>query len=281
MVGRWQWTDVPARLHDRLQANLHGELTGFTSATAGFSPALAGMAELPGERRVFLKGIPRQRHPGLAASLDREIAINLAIATHDPPAPRFLGHWTEDGWTVGAWDAVAGRSPGMPWTEQQLRGVAVTLLQLRGLPPTAVLPAEQVYGDWFGGWARLEALEPGVARATPEDPVESWRRPRRPAHAEPQRPSRRLSTARCHPRPHRRRTRARQRRPRLRHGRLRTTDRLLRGDRLHRHRSRVAGGGRGRRCGLRLVGGAVRRCTSAPAHSWSPTGPPTPSCWNS
>ena len=108
MVGRWQKTDVPARLHDRLQANLHGELTGFTSATAGFSPALAGMAELPGERRVFLKGIPRQRHPGLAASLDREIAINLAIATHDPPAPRFVGHWTEDGWTVGAWDAVAG-----------------------------------------------------------------------------------------------------------------------------------------------------------------------------
>ena len=180
MEGRWQWADVPVRLQDRLQADLHGELTGFTSATAGYSPALAGVAELPGGRHVFVKGIPRQRHPGLAASLDREIAINLAIAASDPPAPAFLGHGDEAGWTVGVWDAVAGHSPGRPWTERQLHGVAATLLRVRGLPTTAVPRADQVYRHWFGGWARLDDLEPRVNEATPVDPVESWWRSRLP-----------------------------------------------------------------------------------------------------
>ena len=173
MVGRWLWTDVPVPLQDRLQADLHGELTAFTSAKARYSPALAGVAELSGERHVFVKGVPRQRHPSLAADLDREIAINRAIATHHPPAPRFLGHWEDGGWTVAAWDAVAGVSPGTPWTETELRALTSTLRQVRGLPATALPTAQRVYADWFGGWARLD-LEPRSDRATPEDPVEAW-----------------------------------------------------------------------------------------------------------
>ena len=180
MASRWQWADVPEELTDRLQADLGGEVTGFTSATAGYSPALAGVAEAPGERRVFVEGIPRHRHPGLAASLDREIAINLAIAASDPPAPTFLGHWDEAGWTVGVWDAVTGQSPGPSWTEDELRGVAVTLRKVRGLPTTALPRAEQVYADWFGGWARLDDLEPRANRARPVDPVEPWWRSRLP-----------------------------------------------------------------------------------------------------
>jgi aminoglycoside phosphotransferase (APT) family kinase protein len=163
-----------------VEAGLGSQVIEFASATSGYSPALAGVARLADQRRIFVKGIPRDQHPGLGEVLAREIAINASLASYRPPAPVLLGHWTGQAWTVAAWEAVDGPSPGNPWTEEQLRDVGRTLRLVRALPVTGLPAAAEVYGEWFGGWARLAEGDPARAHRAPADSTELWWRPRLP-----------------------------------------------------------------------------------------------------
>ncbi len=161
-----------------VEAGLGSQVTGFASTSSGYSPALAGVAQLADERRVFVKGIPLDRHPGLGGALTREIDIDASLAPHSPPAPALLGRWTGHGWTVGAWEAVDGSSPGDPWTEEQIRGVARTLGLVRALPVIGLPAAAEVYEEWLGGWARLAADDPAGAPRPRAEATESWWGPR-------------------------------------------------------------------------------------------------------
>ncbi len=163
-----------------VEAGLGSWVTEFASATSGYSPAMAGVARLADQRRIFVKGIPRYRHPSLGDALAREIAINKSLAPYSPPAPVLLGHWTDQGWTVAAWEAVDGPSPGDPWTEEQLRDVGRTLRLVRGQPVTGLPAAAEVYGEWFGGWERLAEGDRAGAHRPQADSTELWWRPRLP-----------------------------------------------------------------------------------------------------
>lgn len=180
MGTRWRWDQVPKVVQDMVEAGLGSLVTEFASATSGYSPALAGVARLADQRRIFLKGIPRDRHPGLGEALAREIAVDMSLAPYSPPAPVLLGHWTHQAWTVAAWEAVDGPSPGDPWTEQQLRDVGRTLGLVRRQPVTGLPAAAEVYGEWFGGWSRLASGALAGMHKAPADSSELWWRPRLP-----------------------------------------------------------------------------------------------------
>ena len=113
MGTRWRWDQVPAVVQD----------SGGRPSQSGDrvrvrdERLLAGLGRRSavGRRAArLLEGISRDQHPGLGEALAREIAIDVSVAPYSPPAPALLGHCTDQGWTVAAWEAVSTASSWSP-----------------------------------------------------------------------------------------------------------------------------------------------------------------------
>jgi hypothetical protein len=126
---RPSWVDLPEHVRD-VVVGWVGEPVAWHSAGGGFTRGFASTLMDADGVCTFVKAVPFS-NIHITASYRREIAVH-AVLPDDVPAPRLL-HWVEvgeggDGWVVLAFEHVAGRMPGEPWTEADL-DVAVSALE--------------------------------------------------------------------------------------------------------------------------------------------------------
>jgi aminoglycoside phosphotransferase (APT) family kinase protein len=131
------------------------------SQGSGFTPGLASRLLLADGRRLFLKAASRAAQSTWASAYAEEARVRAALTSPLLPAPRLL--WSEadlHGWTVVAFEDVAGGPPQRPWRDEELQAClsALTLVAqetrltgpgLRLQPLTADLPT------FLTGWDRL------------------------------------------------------------------------------------------------------------------------------
>jgi hypothetical protein len=126
---RPSWVDLPVHVRD-VVVDWIGEPVAWHSAGGGFTRGFASALMDADGVCTFVKAVPFS-NVHITASYRREIAVH-AVLPADVPVPRLL-HSAEvgegdDGWVVLAFEHVAGRMPGEPWTATDL-ALAVTALE--------------------------------------------------------------------------------------------------------------------------------------------------------
>jgi hypothetical protein len=126
---RPSWVDLPEHVRDVVVGWI-GEPVAWHSAGGGFTRGFASTLMDADGTCTFVKAVPFS-NVHITASYRREIEVH-AVLPAGVPAPSLL-HSAEvgegdDGWVVLAFEHVAGRMPGEPWTAADL-AVAVTALE--------------------------------------------------------------------------------------------------------------------------------------------------------
>ncbi len=125
---RPSWLDLPEHVRDVVTGWI-GAPVAWHSAGGGFTRGFASTLMDADGVCTFVKAVPFT-NVHITASYRREIAVH-AVLPADVPAPRLL-HSAEvgsgdDGWVVLAFEHVAGRMPGEPWTAVDLDVAVATL----------------------------------------------------------------------------------------------------------------------------------------------------------
>jgi hypothetical protein len=196
---RPSWLDLPELVREVVGVWV-GTPVAWHSAGGGFTRGFASTLMDADGVCTFVKAVPFA-NAHIAASYRREIEVHSVLPV-GVPAPRLL-HSAEvgtadDGWVVLAFEHVAGRMPGEPWTAHDL-GVVVSALERMAdalLPvewddPTTlvdmVLEDPEVMTLWesydvarlpdaLGGWADLhrERLATATARSVAAFRGDGW-----------------------------------------------------------------------------------------------------------
>ncbi|MGI5184530.1 phosphotransferase [Dactylosporangium sp. CA-152071] len=151
---RPQWTDLPEAVRKTVEA-LVGGAGRVDACPDGFSPGFAvRLTRADGQRR-FVKGIDADAWPHEVDAYRTEARIGEALPPA-VPAPRLRGVHDDGHWCVLAFDDVDGRSPGRPWTPQDIRRVvgAIGDLARAATPSPVPLPTSH---PRLGGWSDLAA----------------------------------------------------------------------------------------------------------------------------
>ncbi|WP_158607558.1 phosphotransferase [Flexivirga caeni] len=157
---RLQWAALPVHIRELLADCVGSAVVDFTSATSGYSPALAGVATLADGRSVFIKAASPAQNPDTPDIMRTEADNNLKLKHHRAPAPRLLERIDDGTWVILIFEAIAGHTPGAPWNDHDLSAVLDALDLVRTLPVTTLPAAATVFGTIFGGWNRLRDHDP-------------------------------------------------------------------------------------------------------------------------
>nr|WP_307799789.1 aminoglycoside phosphotransferase family protein [Micromonospora antibiotica] len=179
---RPDWRELPVGLRDAVTARLGAPVVTARTATAGFTGGFAAVLETAAGTRVFVKAaeLARQRH--LADWYARELAV-LARLPAGLPVPR--PRWALDaaGWYAVGLDAVAGRTPRLPWDPTELAAVLTgyaevaaalvdppAALTALGLPRLAQLARDDIlwWGEVAAGREPMPALPPAARDRLPD-----------------------------------------------------------------------------------------------------------------
>jgi aminoglycoside phosphotransferase (APT) family kinase protein len=158
-------------VRERVEAEIGARVVATESGRGGYSPSFASRCDLDDGRALFVKAVSPAQNPDSPGMLRSEIAVTAALPRH-VPAPRLIAAVDDGEWVVGVFEHVDGRTPGDPWTDDDLHRVtrALDALATTPLPPAlaAVLPrAEDRLADQFGDWRRL-------ADTGCDDPIDGW-----------------------------------------------------------------------------------------------------------
>ena len=149
------WPELPVRVRARIEERLDEPVTSWTSHDTGYSPGPA-LTLVTATGRVFVKAADVAAHPVSATLHSREAAVARALP-YDLPMPRLRWLLDEDDWVVVAFEAVDGRTPQVPWVEEDVRAVARLVDVLAGVDAPELLPL--MADGSFTGWERLAAGE--------------------------------------------------------------------------------------------------------------------------
>jgi aminoglycoside phosphotransferase (APT) family kinase protein len=142
-------------LRDTIERRLGGRVVEALTQPGGFSPGLAARLRLDDGRRVFVKAVSEAANPDSPAMHRREARIVAALPA-SAPVPRLLWALDEEGWVALAYEEVAGRHPGAPWTETDLALVVDALkkmaVDLTPSPITTELTASGAFERGINGW---------------------------------------------------------------------------------------------------------------------------------
>lgn len=129
---------------------------------------MAARLRLADGRRVFVKAVSEAANPDTPDMNRREARIVSAMPP-SAPVPRLQWVYDEAGWVALAFDDVAGRHPGEPWTEADLALVVAALQKMAAdLTPSPIdthATASRALARGVNGW-RI-ALERGERRLDP------------------------------------------------------------------------------------------------------------------
>lgn len=154
---RLDWRDLPRSVRGRIESLAGARVTAEMSATSGFSPGFCAVLELTDGRAVFVKAVSPDQNPHSPELARAEIRAARALPP-GVPAPT-LRWWDDDGhWVLLGFDAVAGRSPELPWRADDLALVLSALDDLARCRPAVghELPrTEELLADDFTGWRSM------------------------------------------------------------------------------------------------------------------------------
>ncbi len=166
---RWAWRDLPARVRSHVESRLGAKVRSVEVASEGFSPAFAGTVTDAAGRRTFLKAVGSAPNPD-ARSIYRHEVRNLRRLPEGLPVPKLLWHSDRDGWVILAFEAVAGRTPRLPWRPDELGRVLAAWgdLSARLTPAPEGFPTfARYHREVLRGWRRLaSASDRQLDRAT-------------------------------------------------------------------------------------------------------------------
>lgn len=156
---RLDWRDLPRRVRETIVDLAGAQVTAETSATSGFSPGFVAVLELADGRAVFVKAVSPRENPAAPDQARAEIRVARAVPA-SVPAPRLLW-WQDDGdWVISGFTPVHGRTPALPWHEDDLQLVLAAVDDLsatRPLPGHELVSSQDQLAEEFTGWARLAA----------------------------------------------------------------------------------------------------------------------------
>lgn len=156
---RLDWRDLPRRVRETIVSLAGAQVTAETSATSGFSPGFVAVLELADGKAVFVKAVSPRENPGAPDQARAEIRVARAVPT-SVPAPRLLW-WQDDGdWVISGFTPVHGRTPALPWREDDLQLVLAAVADLSAthpLPGHELPRTQDQLAEEFTGWARLAA----------------------------------------------------------------------------------------------------------------------------
>jgi aminoglycoside phosphotransferase (APT) family kinase protein len=157
--SRLDWEQLPAAVHQALQARLGSPVVHAATQPGGFSPGLAARLRLADGRQVFVKAAgpdPNPHTPALHRA-EAHITANLPPTT---PSPRLLWSYDQHGWVALAFEDIEGKLPTLPWQPGELQRVLGAVADLATTLTPAPVAAPSIatrLGETFCGWQRLAA----------------------------------------------------------------------------------------------------------------------------
>jgi len=156
---RLHWDQLPDRVRRAIETRLGCGVTESVTQPGGFSPGVAARLRLADGRRAFVKAVSVTTNPHSPGMHRREARIAAALPG-SVPTPRLLDSYDDGDWIALLFEDVDGRTPVIPWRQDELERVlrAVTQLSSALTPsPIAVESVSQLMTDVFTGWQRLAA----------------------------------------------------------------------------------------------------------------------------
>jgi aminoglycoside phosphotransferase (APT) family kinase protein len=152
---RVHWDALPDSVRSAIETRLGGRVVEAVTQPGGFSPGLAARLRLNDGRRVFVKAVSQTANPDTPVMHRREARIVAALPA-TAPVPRLLWMYDEGGWVALAYEDVAGRHPGAPWTEADLVMVVNALkrmsIDLTPSPIATDVTASSAFQHGIRGW---------------------------------------------------------------------------------------------------------------------------------
>lgn len=160
---RITWADLPPEIRARTEQIIGGRVTETRSQTEGYSPGTADRVRTENGRRAFVKAVTPALNQQSAVLARQEMRITAALPER-APAPRMLGAFDTGDWVVLVLEDVAGRHPGLPWSDADIDAVRAGLDELAAAltpaPPIDAPRASDQLAHDFEGWDRVAADPP-------------------------------------------------------------------------------------------------------------------------
>lgn len=159
---RLPWDDVPTAVRDRVAQVLGSPVVEVTPQRGGFSPGVAARVVTSAGTRAFVKLVPEALNAQSAAMHREEVVALSALGQLvDLPVPRLLAAVDTHGWVGLVVTDVEGRSPSLPWRQEELgRVLAATARFAETTAPAALPSAHETLLQAFSGWRTLLADPP-------------------------------------------------------------------------------------------------------------------------
>jgi len=157
-LHRLTWADLPAGIRSRAERVIGGAVVEALSQAQGFSPGTADRVRTADGRGAFVKAVTPAINERSAELARQEMRITAALPDQ-APTPRMLGGFDTGDWVVLILEEVAGRHPGLPWSDPDIDAVLTGLDELVAALTPAPLPdlpraVDHLAGD-FAGWERI------------------------------------------------------------------------------------------------------------------------------
>lgn len=158
---RQQWSDMPQKIRDMIQAYIGSDVVRTETQSGGFSPGVAVRLFTSDNRCFFLKAIGTDLNPRTVYFHRQEIQINLSFPENSF-APKML--WSVDDvddteWVALLFDNIAGQNPPTPWQGNDLQRVMQALGQLTETltpsPIDSVPSASEYFATSIYGWCTI------------------------------------------------------------------------------------------------------------------------------
>ncbi|MEQ8675820.1 MAG: phosphotransferase [Aggregatilineales bacterium] len=165
---RQNWTDIPQKIRDLIEAQLGTQVVNAETQSGGFSPGVAARIYTADHQCVFLKAIGTELNPTAVSFHRREARINAQLP-ENAFAPKLL--WSFDdaedtGWVVLLFDNIEGSNPQTPWQENDLQRVMQAMSQLSSTLTPSPIASDSIpsSSDYFTtriyGWQKIKTGDP-------------------------------------------------------------------------------------------------------------------------
>jgi hypothetical protein len=168
---RIAWADVPEHVRGDVEATLGSPVVSARTQRGGFSPGAAVRVVCADGTRAFVKACGATINADTAAMYRAEIEA-LGVLPGSVPHARLLSAYDDGTWVALVLEDVAGRHPGVPWSESDTSLVADALDAVGGSRAPRSLPefaaAGGVLDVWDGVAAEPACVPPELAARLPE-----------------------------------------------------------------------------------------------------------------
>ena len=158
--ARLTWEALPAEVRDRISALAGSPVVAPETATTGFSPGFAGVLDLDGDRKVFVKAMSDADHH-YSIWLNRREAHVVRALPHGTPVAPLLWEDDADGWHLLGFEALPGPALDPPSAADReaawelyarVASIDARAIRVDGAPLERF---EDALADLFDRWARL------------------------------------------------------------------------------------------------------------------------------